>query len=55
MIVDVVGLGAWANLTAQSLDARVRTTVLPDDDDTEDEHDWEWLTLAGCATASSAT
>jgi hypothetical protein len=21
----------------------VRTTVLPDDDDTQDEHPWEWL------------
>jgi hypothetical protein len=25
------------------LERDVRTTVLPDDDDTEDEHPWEWL------------
>jgi hypothetical protein len=32
---------AWAHLTAENLEADVRTTVLPDDGD--DEHPWEWL------------
>jgi hypothetical protein len=26
-----------------NLERDVRTTVLPDDDDTGDEHPWEWL------------
>jgi hypothetical protein len=33
----------WTHLTAASLEADVRTTVLPDDDDTGDDHPWEWL------------
>jgi hypothetical protein len=33
----------WSHLTAESIDAGVRTTVLPDDDHTDDEHPWEWL------------
>jgi hypothetical protein len=33
----------WSHLTAESIDAGVRTTVLPDDDQTDDEHPWEWL------------
>jgi hypothetical protein len=33
----------WSYLTAESIEAGVRTTVLPDDDQTEDEHPWEWL------------
>ena len=33
----------WHYLTLESLDRNVRTTVLPDDDDTQDEHPWEWL------------
>ena len=27
----------------ENLERDVRTTVLPDDDDTGDEHPWEWL------------
>jgi hypothetical protein len=30
-------------LTLEQLERDVRTTVLPDDDDTQDEHPWEWL------------
>ncbi len=30
-------------LTFEHLERDVRTTVLPDDDDTQDEHPWEWL------------
>jgi hypothetical protein len=30
-------------LTLEHLERDVRTTVLPDDDDTQDEHPWEWL------------
>ncbi len=33
----------WAFLTLAGLEADVRTTVLPDDDDTGDEHPYEWL------------
>jgi len=33
----------WRGLTLEHLEADVRTTVLPDDDDTQDEHPWEWL------------
>jgi hypothetical protein len=33
----------WRLLTLENLERDVRTTVLPDDDDTEDEHPWEWL------------
>ena len=34
----------WHYLTLENLERDVRTTVLPDDDDTQDEHPWEWLT-----------
>ena len=27
----------------ERLEADVRSTVLPDNDDTQDKHDWEWL------------
>ena len=30
-------------LTLEHLERDVRTTVLPDDDDTQDQHPWEWL------------
>ena len=33
----------WWYLTLEHLERDVRTTVLPDDDDTQDEHPWEWL------------
>jgi hypothetical protein len=33
----------WAYRTLDGIEAGVRTTVLPDDDDTEDEHPWQWL------------
>ena len=33
----------WHYLTLDHLERDVRTTVLPDDDDTQDEHPWEWL------------
>jgi hypothetical protein len=33
----------WRSLTLEELERDVRTTVLPDDDDTGDEHPWEWL------------
>jgi hypothetical protein len=33
----------WLYLTLENLEQDVRTTVLPDDDDTRDEHPWEWL------------
>ncbi len=33
----------WRYLTLERLERDVRTTVLPDDDDTQDEHPWEWL------------
>ncbi len=33
----------WRYLTLEHLERDVRTTVLPDDDDTRDEHPWEWL------------
>ena len=32
----------WQFQTSESIEADVRTTVLPDDDDGE-EHPWEWL------------
>jgi hypothetical protein len=35
--------GQWRYLTLEDLERDVHTTVLPDDDDTEDEHPWEWL------------
>lgn len=33
----------WAGLTAEDVESGVRSTVLPDDDETDDEHPWEWL------------
>jgi hypothetical protein len=33
----------WSGLTAAILERDVLTTVLPDDDDTDDEHPYEWL------------
>jgi len=33
----------WHYLTLENLERDVRTTVLPDEDDTQDEHPWEWL------------
>lgn len=33
----------WLHLTMESLERSVLTTVLPDDEDTEDEHPWYWL------------
>lgn len=33
----------WASLTLEQLEADVRTTVLPDEDGTEQEHPWAWL------------
>jgi hypothetical protein len=33
----------WAHATAASIARDVLTTVLPDKDDTEDEHPWTWL------------
>jgi hypothetical protein len=33
----------WRCLTLEDLERDVRTTVLPDDDDTQDEHPWDGL------------
>lgn len=33
----------WRSLTLEDLERGVRTTVLPDDDESQDEHPWEWL------------
>ena len=33
----------WHYLTLEALERDVHTTVLPDNDDTQDEHPWEWL------------
>ncbi len=33
----------WDFLTVEELEADVRTTVLPDDDEAEEEHPWAWL------------
>ncbi len=33
----------WAFLTLDRMEQMVRDTVLPDDDDSSDEHPWEWL------------
>jgi hypothetical protein len=33
----------WRYLTLEWLERDVLTTVLPDEDETEDEHPWEWL------------
>lgn len=38
------GADPWQYLTLESLEADVRTTVLPDDaEDTGEDHPWEWL------------
>lgn len=36
-------LDQWAFMTPESVEADVRTTVLPDEDGTGEEHPWEWL------------
>lgn len=36
-------LDPWEDLTQQELTRDVLTTVLPDEDDTEEEHPWQWL------------
>jgi hypothetical protein len=33
----------WAHETVETITRNVLNTVLPDDDDTDDEHPWEWL------------
>lgn len=33
----------WRSVTPESLKRDVRTTVLPDEDDPEDEHPYDWL------------
>jgi hypothetical protein len=33
----------WMYATLDMIETDVLNTVLPDDDDTEDEHPWEWL------------
>ena len=47
MVVNVTGQSApgdpWQSLTLEALERDVRTTVLPDGDDPQDEHPWEWL------------
>jgi len=47
--------GQWRYLTLENLERDVRTTVLPDDDDTEDEHPWEWLATLLHARGVEAT
>jgi len=46
-LVHVVGgsipVDQWRFETVEQLEASVRTTVLPDADDPEEEHPWEWL------------
>jgi len=37
------GVDSWQHLTLESLEADVRTTVLPDAEDTGEDHPWEWL------------
>jgi hypothetical protein len=38
------GVNLWQYQTLESLEADVRTTVLPDDaEDTGEDHPWEWL------------
>jgi hypothetical protein len=36
-------VASWAHETVETITRDVLTTVLPDDDDTDDEHPWEWL------------
>jgi hypothetical protein len=45
----------WRNLTLESIERDVRTTVLPEDDDTRDEHPWEWLATLLHARGVEAT
>jgi hypothetical protein len=45
----------WRYLTLENLERDVRTTVLPDDDDTQDEHPWEWLVALLHARGVEAT
>jgi hypothetical protein len=45
----------WRSLTLENLERDVRTTVLPDDDDTQDEHPWEWLATLLHARGVEAT
>jgi hypothetical protein len=33
----------WAHETVETITRDVLTTVPPDDDNTDDEHPWEWL------------
>jgi hypothetical protein len=33
----------WAHETVETITRDVLTTVLPDDDDIDEEHPWEWL------------
>ena len=47
--------GQWRYLTLEDLERDVRTTVLPDDDDTKDEHPWEWLATLLHARGVEAT
>jgi hypothetical protein len=47
--------GQWRYLTLENLERDVPTTVLPDDDDTEDEHPWEWLATLLHARGVEAT
>ncbi len=47
MVAHVTGQSApvdpWHSLTLEVLERDVRTTVLPDGDDPQDDHPWEWL------------
>ena len=47
--------GQWRHLTLENLERDVRTTLLPDDDDTQDEHPWEWLVALLHARGVEAT
>jgi hypothetical protein len=47
--------GQWRHLTLENLERDVRTTVLPDEDDTRDEHPWEWLATLLHARGVEAT
>ena len=44
----------WRYLTLDHLERDVRTTVLPDDDDTQDEHPWNG-SPSSCMSAVTAT
>lgn len=45
VVAKVTGQSApgdpWRSMTLDALERDVRTTVLPDDDDNQDEHPWE--------------